>query len=49
MQVRAYEVVTHVPLGEADFAMAATKNISGVFITNSHIYWNLKKRGASGG
>jgi hypothetical protein len=23
--------------------MAATKNISGFFVTNGNIYWNLKK------
>jgi hypothetical protein len=23
--------------------MAATKNVSGFFVTNGNIYWNLKK------
>jgi hypothetical protein len=32
-----------VPLGEFSSPMAARKNISGFFITNNNIYWNLKK------
>jgi peptide/nickel transport system substrate-binding protein len=43
IQVRAFEVATHVPLGEYQQPMAARKNISGFFITNGNIYWNLKK------
>jgi peptide/nickel transport system substrate-binding protein len=43
MHVRAFEIATHAPLGEYDQPMAARKNISGFFITNSNIYWNLKK------
>jgi peptide/nickel transport system substrate-binding protein len=43
MHVRAYEIGTHAPLGEYDQPMAARKNISGFFITNGNIYWNLKK------
>jgi peptide/nickel transport system substrate-binding protein len=43
MHVRAFEIATHVPLGEYDQPMAARKNISGFFITNGNIYWNLKK------
>ena len=43
MQVRAFEVATHAVLGEYDQPMAATKNISGFFVTNGNIYWNLKK------
>ncbi len=30
-------------LGEYQQPMAARKNISGFFITNGNIYWNLKK------
>jgi len=26
--------------------MAARKNISGFFVTNGNIYWNLKKNGS---
>jgi hypothetical protein len=36
-------VGTHAPLGEYDQPMAARKNISGFFVTNGNIYWNLKK------
>jgi len=43
IHARAYETGTHVPLGEYDQPMAARKNISGFFITNSNLYWNLKK------
>lgn len=43
LQTRAFEVGTHAPLGEFDQPMAATKKISGFFITNGNIYWNLKK------
>jgi peptide/nickel transport system substrate-binding protein len=43
IQVRAYEIGTHAPLGEYDQPMAARKNITGFFVTNSNIYWNLKK------
>lgn len=43
MHQRAFEVGTHVVLGEYTQPMAARKNISGFFITNSNLYWNLKK------
>jgi len=43
IHARAFEVGTHAPLGEYMQPMAARKNISGFFITNSNIYWNLKK------
>jgi peptide/nickel transport system substrate-binding protein len=43
IQARAFEVATHAPLGEYTQPMAASKNVSGFFITNGNIYWNLKK------
>lgn len=43
IHARAFEIGTHAPLGEYMQPMAARKNISGFFITNSNIYWNLKK------
>jgi peptide/nickel transport system substrate-binding protein len=43
INARAFEVATHVPVGEFQQPMAARKNISGFFITNGNIYWNLKK------
>ncbi len=43
IQTRAFEIATHAPLGEYDQPMAARKNISGFFVTNGNIYWNLKK------
>jgi peptide/nickel transport system substrate-binding protein len=43
IHARAFEIGTHAPLGEFDAPMAARKNISGFFITNANIYWNLKK------
>ena len=45
IQTRAFEIGTHAPLGEYDQPMAARKNISGFFVTNGNIYWNLKKTG----
>ena len=43
MHARAFEIGTHAVLGEYDQPMAARKNISGFFVTNGNIYWNLKK------
>ena len=43
MHARMFEIGTHVNLGEFQQPMAATKNISGFFVTNGNIYWNLKK------
>ena len=43
LHARAFEVGTHAPLGEYNQPMAARKNITGFFITNGNIYWNLKK------
>ena len=43
IQARAFEVGTHVPLGEYTQPMAARKNITGFFLTNGNLYWNLKK------
>jgi peptide/nickel transport system substrate-binding protein len=43
MHARMFEVGTHVILGEYQQPMAARKNISGFFVNNGNIYWNLKK------
>ncbi|MSP95629.1 MAG: ABC transporter substrate-binding protein [Betaproteobacteria bacterium] len=43
VQTRAFEVATHAPLGEWVQPGAARKNITGFFITNGNLYWNLKK------
>jgi len=43
IQARAFEVGTHVPLGEYRVPTAARKNITGWFVTNGNLYWNLKK------
>ncbi len=43
IHVRAFEVGTHVALGEYSQPVAARKNISGFFVHNSNIYWNIKK------
>ena len=43
IQARAFEVATHVPLGEFVQPVAARKNISGFFVSNGNLYWNLKK------
>jgi hypothetical protein len=44
IHVLAYDVGTHVPLGEYDQPMAALRNISGFFITNGNLYCNLRKQ-----
>ena len=43
IQARAFEIATHAPLGEYVQPVAARKNISGFFITNGNLYWNLQK------
>ena len=43
IHIRAFEIGTHAPLGEYDQPMAAGKNVSGFFVINGNIYWNLKK------
>jgi len=43
MHARAFEIGTHAPLGEYNQPVAAGKNISGFFISNGNVYWNLKK------
>jgi peptide/nickel transport system substrate-binding protein len=43
IHIRAFEVGTHAPLGEFDAPMAARKNVTGFFVTNGNLYWNLKK------
>ena len=43
IHARAFEIATHAPLGEYDAPMAARKNITGFFVTNGNMYWNLKK------
>jgi peptide/nickel transport system substrate-binding protein len=43
IQVRAFEVATHAPLGEFDAPLAARKNVSGLFRQTGNFYWNLKK------
>ncbi|MFN0183199.1 MAG: ABC transporter substrate-binding protein [Aquabacterium sp.] len=43
IHTRMFEVGTHVTLGEFRQPVAAGKNISGFFVHNGNIYWNLKK------
>jgi peptide/nickel transport system substrate-binding protein len=43
IHVRAFEVATHVPLGEFDTGLVTHPGISGFFVHNGNIYWNLKK------
>ena len=43
IQVRAFEIGTHVPLGEFRAPMAASRKVSGFFVSNGNLYWNLKK------
>ena len=43
IQVRAFEVGTHAPLGEYVNPYATRKNISGLVIGSGDTYWNVKK------
>ena len=43
IHARAFEIGTHAVLGEFEAPMAARKAISGFFVTNGNMYWNLKK------
>jgi peptide/nickel transport system substrate-binding protein len=43
IQARAFEIATHVPLGEFRAPMAASRKVSGFFVSNGNLYWNLKK------
>jgi peptide/nickel transport system substrate-binding protein len=43
IQVRAFEVGTHAPLGEYVNPYAVRKNISGLVIGSGDTYWNVKK------
>ena len=43
IHARAFEIGTHAPLGEFEAPMAARKAITGFFVTNGNLYWNLKK------
>jgi peptide/nickel transport system substrate-binding protein len=45
IHARAFEVGTHVVVGNYSQPVAARKNITGFFIHNGNIYWNLKKSG----
>ena len=43
MHARMFEIGTHAILGEYNQPVAARKNITGFFVHNGNIYWNLKK------
>ena len=43
VQARAFEIATHAPLGEFVQPVAARKNVTGWFVSNGNLYWNLKK------
>jgi peptide/nickel transport system substrate-binding protein len=45
IHARAFEIGTHVVVGNYSQPVAARKNITGFFIHNGNIYWNLKKSG----
>ena len=45
IHARAFEIGTHVVVGSYSQPVAARKNITGFFIHNGNIYWNLKKTG----
>lgn len=43
IHARAFEIGTHVVVGSYMQPMAASKKVSGFFVTNGNLYWNLKK------
>jgi peptide/nickel transport system substrate-binding protein len=43
IQVRAFEIGTHAPLGEYVNPYATRKNISGLVVGSGDTYWNVKK------
>ena len=43
IQARAFEIGTHVPLGEYVNPLAARRNISGFVTGPGNLYWNIKK------
>ncbi|HYL88958.1 MAG TPA: ABC transporter substrate-binding protein [Burkholderiales bacterium] len=43
IQARAFEVGTHVPLGEYIEPLAARKNITGFVTGPGNLYWNIRK------
>jgi peptide/nickel transport system substrate-binding protein len=43
IQARAFEVGTHVPLGESIIPLAARKNVTGFVTGPGNLYWNIKK------
>jgi len=45
IQVRAFEIGTHAPLGEYVNPLASRKNVTGWVIGPGDFYWNVKKNG----
>jgi peptide/nickel transport system substrate-binding protein len=43
IQVRAFEIGTHAPLGEYVNPLATRKNVTGWVIGTGDVYWNIKK------
>jgi peptide/nickel transport system substrate-binding protein len=43
IQVRAFEIGTHAPLGEYVNPLATRKNVTGWVIGSGDVYWNVKK------
>ncbi len=43
IQVRAFETVSHVPLGQYNNPAAVRSNISGIVPGGAQVYWNIKK------
>ncbi len=43
LQLRAFETVSHVPLGQYNNPAALRANISGLVPGGAQVYWNIKK------
>lgn len=43
-QLRAFETVTHVPLGQYSVPAAVRKGVSGIVPAGAQVYWNIKKQ-----
>ena len=42
-QLRAFEVVTHVPVGQYNQPAAVRKGVTGLVPAGAQVYWNIKK------
>ncbi|MCG8708390.1 ABC transporter substrate-binding protein [Brenneria sp. 4F2] len=44
IQLRAFETVTHVPLGQYELRAAVRSNVTGLVSSGAQVYWNIRKQ-----